>query len=65
MEEFWTTLTALLSAHLLAVAFIWGMVMYDRLDREGRVRDIGFPVYVAIFLPLIFVVIGWLIVAGY
>lgn len=51
-DQFWAMLTAVLTANLLTVSFVYGLVQYSKAEKEGREDSIGFPIYSAIVTPL-------------
>lgn len=56
--NFWTVFAAVISANLLTVMFVWGMYSYSRLEREGRPGEAKSPIYIGIFLPMVFAIAG-------
>jgi len=60
---FWLILAGVLAANILTVSFVWGVVAYTRLEREGLEKTkAGTLPYVALALPVAFLAIGILIV---
>lgn len=56
---FWTIFSAVLAALLLAGTFFWGAITYSRMEREGTQNTgKGNAVFVAIFLPMVFLLLG-------
>lgn len=63
--DFWILFTSTLSSLMLTAMFIWGMVAYHNYDRAGKIADIPMAIYIGIFLPQIFLVLGFAIVFGF
>lgn len=57
-DIFWQVFAAVICANLLTALCVWGMVQYSRLEREGRAADTRFPIYCAMFVPIVFAAIA-------
>lgn len=60
--NFWTVFAGVLSANLLTVMFVWGVHSYSKLEQVGRAHEAKSPLYIGMFMPLLFC-LGALLIA--
>lgn len=58
LNLFWPIFTAVLSALLLAGSFFGAFLAYTRLEREGRELHAPFHLWIAMILPVLFLIAG-------
>lgn len=63
-DLFWQVFAAILGANLLTVGFVWAMMHYSRLERDGHTHEAKFPIYCGMFLPLFFLAGGLYVAFG-
>ena len=64
-QLFWTIFAAVLSAIILGGTFFWGLIAYNRHERDGTAGSTPSNVkLIAVLMPLVFLAAGFYISGG-